>query len=77
MIEPWGDLSGHRIRHVVEIDTDRFVLLIQSDSGHRWHIGWFGGRVHAAERREQRFYCSGAGWRDVDGKQYLQRRKVA
>jgi hypothetical protein len=66
IVEPWGDLSTHRICRVVQTEPQRLALLLESSTGHRWHMLWFDGS----------FYASSAGWRDVDGRR-LDTRKAA
>lgn len=69
IIEPWGDMTGHAIRHVIREYPahDRFVLLLESSTHHRWHLGW----------QDDHFDSSGAGWRDGDGKSYLLKKRRA
>lgn len=63
VVPPWGDLSDHCVRGVVQMYDDEMwhALLLESSSGHRWHLVINGDTACA----------SSAGWRDVDGKNML------
>jgi hypothetical protein len=63
-LAPWGDLSSHRVVRI-QRRCHEFVICLESNTGHRWHIVFF----------DDRAYGSGAGWKrdgnDVDTEELL------
>ena len=67
-IEPWGPLLNDMLEHVISHPSGHVAMLLSCPhralpGRHRWHLLWSSGVG---------FYASGGGWRDHNGRSYLQ-----
>lgn len=61
-VPPWGNLAADAVRYVADLygDMRYLAMLLESESGHKWHLLTCDGKA----------FASGAGWKNCDSLDY-------